>query len=92
MSALVSAPLHRAIDGISQRMRTRTPRNLEDDGLVSRTVHPTNPPSVEYGLTSLGVTLREPLDAMAAWAVAHAGDVAASRDRARRAAVGGVPT
>jgi DNA-binding HxlR family transcriptional regulator len=64
--------LHRAIEGISQRMLTRTLRTLENDGLVTRTVHPTVPPSVEYDLTPLGRSLLEPVSVLADWAVAHA--------------------
>jgi DNA-binding HxlR family transcriptional regulator len=64
--------LHRAIEGISQRMLTRTLRTLEADGLVSRTVHPTVPPGVEYGLTELGRSLLVPVSALADWAVEHA--------------------
>src|SRR5690606_6106710 len=60
--------LFRAIDGISQRMLTRTLRLLERDGLVQRTVHPTVPPKVEYRLTELGRTLLEPLDGLTRWA------------------------
>ncbi|MFD4527008.1 winged helix-turn-helix transcriptional regulator [Streptomyces sp. NPDC058470] len=63
--------LHRAIEGISQRMLTRTLRALETDGLVRREVHPTVPPGVEYSLTPLGHTLLEPLSALADWAVLH---------------------
>ena len=48
--------LRRMIDGVSQRMLTRTLRHLERDGLVSRTVHPTVPPRVDYALTPLGAT------------------------------------
>ncbi|WP_395109608.1 winged helix-turn-helix transcriptional regulator [Actinomadura sp. SCN-SB] len=73
--------LHRSIEGISQRMLTRTLRGLEHDGLVSRTVHPTNPPTVEYDLTPLGRTLLEPLSALADWAVAHGADIATARER-----------
>jgi DNA-binding HxlR family transcriptional regulator len=62
--------LHRSIEGISQRMLTRTLRNLETDGLVSRTVFPSVPPSVEYRLTALGESLLKPLSALADWAVA----------------------
>jgi DNA-binding HxlR family transcriptional regulator len=45
--------LHRAINGISQRMLTVTLRNLEHDGILIRTVYPTIPPRVEYELSSL---------------------------------------
>ncbi|WP_433360987.1 winged helix-turn-helix transcriptional regulator [Actinoplanes sp. CA-142083] len=61
--------LHRTIEGISQRMLTRTLRNLETDGLVSRTVFPSVPPSVEYRLTPLGESLLAPLSALADWSV-----------------------
>ena len=63
--------LRRTIHGISQRMLTLTLRGLERDGLVTRTVYPTIPPRVEYELTTLGRTLREPLCAIAAWARTH---------------------
>jgi DNA-binding HxlR family transcriptional regulator len=64
--------LHRAIEGISQRMLTRTLRGLESDGLVEREVFPTVPPGVEYRLTPLGASLLGPLSALADWAVEHA--------------------
>jgi DNA-binding HxlR family transcriptional regulator len=50
--------LHRALPGISQRMLTVTLRNLERDGLLSRTVYPTIPPKVEYCLSMRGRSLR----------------------------------
>src|SRR5215475_10091782 len=56
--------IKRMIGGISQRMLTLTLRNLERDGLVTRTIYPTIPPRVEYGLTELGRTLRGPIDAL----------------------------
>jgi DNA-binding HxlR family transcriptional regulator len=84
--------LHRSVEGISQRMLTRTLRALEQDGLVDREVHPTVPPSVEYGLTPLGETLLQPLSALADWAVAHGEEIAASRSRFNRVqAIGIVP-
>ncbi|AOS64137.1 winged helix-turn-helix transcriptional regulator [Actinoalloteichus hymeniacidonis] len=73
--------LHRAIEGISQRMLTRTLRGLEIDGLVHREVFPTVPPSVEYRLTPLGSSLLGPVSALAEWAVRHEPDMAAARLR-----------
>jgi len=46
--------LKRAIGDISQRMLAQTLRGLERDGYVTRTVHPTVPPKVEYALTPPG--------------------------------------
>lgn len=63
--------LKRAIDNISQRMLTLTLRGLERDGLVSRTVTPSIPPRVDYELTDLGQSLREPVSALGEWAIAH---------------------
>ncbi len=71
--------LHRGIQGISQRMLTRILRGLEQDGLVHREVFPTVPPSVEYRLNPLGVSLLKPLSAVADWAVEHREDIARSR-------------
>ncbi|MET8305632.1 MULTISPECIES: helix-turn-helix domain-containing protein [unclassified Micromonospora] len=73
--------LHRAVEGISPRMLTRTLRTLESDGLVEREVFPTVPPSVEYRLTPLGVSLLEPLSALADWAVDHHAEIATTRQR-----------
>jgi len=73
--------LHRSVEGISQRMLTRTLRALERDGLAARTVYPTIPPSVEYDLTPLGRTLLRPLSALADWAVDHGAEIATARDR-----------
>lgn len=63
--------LRKAIEGVSQRMLTLTLRNLERDGLVTRTVFPEIPPRVEYELTRLGHTLLEPITALAQWAADH---------------------
>ena len=63
--------LRHTIGNISQRMLTLTLRELERDGLVTRTVFPTIPPRVEYQLTKLGRTLREPLIAVAEWVRKH---------------------
>jgi DNA-binding HxlR family transcriptional regulator len=60
--------LLRTIDGISQRMLTRTLRSLERDGLVVRIAHPEVPLRVDYDLTDLGRTLLGPVGALAIWA------------------------
>lgn len=71
--------LQRRIDGISQRMLTLTLRGLERDGLVSRTVHPTVPPRVDYELTSLGHSLLMPVKALGDWAFANQSEIEAAR-------------
>src|SRR5204863_1271191 len=63
--------LRRSIEGISQRMLTLTLRQLERDGLVSRTVYATVPPRVDYALTPLGESVLEPLTAFMYWAQEH---------------------
>lgn len=63
--------LKRMINGISQRMLTLTLRNLERDGIVTRTIYPEVPPRVEYSLTKMGETLREPIGALWDWSAEH---------------------
>ena len=72
--------LKREIGGISQRMLTLTLRGLERDGLVQRTVYPTTPPRVDYELTAMGHSLRDPVEALGAWAFAHMDSI----DQARK--------
>ena len=60
--------IKRLVEGISQRMLTMTLRGLERDGLVKRTVTPSNPPRVDYELTDLGLSLRCPIHALGSWA------------------------
>jgi len=56
------------VPGISQKMLTQTLRQMERDGLVSRTVYPVIPPKVEYQLTALGSTLSEAFCGVWLWA------------------------
>jgi DNA-binding HxlR family transcriptional regulator len=58
--------LHRLISDISKRLPTQPLRNLEHDGLATRHVFPTKPPSVAYGLSPLGQSVLVPLAALAA--------------------------
>jgi DNA-binding HxlR family transcriptional regulator len=67
--------LRREIPTVSQRMLTLTLRNLERDGLVSRTVTPTIPPRVDYELTELGQSLLHPIKALAQWALENVGTI-----------------
>ena len=67
--------------GVSQRMLTLTLRQLERDGLVSRTVHASVPPRVDYALTELGTTLLAPVTALGGWAATHRQTINENRRR-----------
>ncbi|MCR6660150.1 MAG: helix-turn-helix transcriptional regulator [Asticcacaulis sp.] len=71
--------LKRAVPDISQRMLTQTLRDLQRDGLVSRHVFPTQPPSVEYRLTGLGESMMPPLMGLMKWAADHHAQIRAAR-------------
>lgn len=73
--------IKRAVEGISQQMLTRTLKNLTRDGMISRTVHPTVPPQVEYALTDLGRSLSKPVVALGLWARANLSQIAEKRAR-----------
>ena len=73
--------LKREIDGVSQRMLTLSLRGLERDGLISRHVTPTIPPRVDYELTELGISLRDPVKALGAWANEHIDCIRAAQAR-----------
>jgi DNA-binding HxlR family transcriptional regulator len=60
--------LERSIPGVSQKMLIQQLRDLERDGIVTRTVHPQVPPKVEYELTSWGQAMCPALDALLEWA------------------------
>ncbi|MEV0997152.1 helix-turn-helix domain-containing protein [Nonomuraea sp. NPDC050202] len=71
--------LRREIDGISQRMLSVTLRQLERDGLVTRTVHPVVPPRVDYALTPLGRTLHQTIKSLVTWTEQHQEEIIAAR-------------
>jgi DNA-binding HxlR family transcriptional regulator len=72
--------LRERVGGVSQKMLTKTLRQLERDGLVTRRVHAVVPPRVDYQLTALGESLGEAVCAVWLWVEAHASEV----ERARR--------
>lgn len=72
--------LRRAVGGISQKMLTQNLRALERDGLVTRTVYPTTPPTVEYALTELGADVSAHLIALSTWSQANFSRIRAARD------------
>ena len=73
--------LRRAVQAISQKMLALTLRALERDGLVTRTVYPTKPPSVEYALTDLGAELVVPVRALGGWVIENLPRIASARQR-----------
>ena len=73
--------LLRALDGISHRMLAATLRQLERDGIVTRTVFPVVPPRVDYALTPLGATLFQTLLKLAEWTEANQSVIDHSRAR-----------
>ncbi|GHG34473.1 helix-turn-helix transcriptional regulator [Streptomyces zaomyceticus] len=71
--------LHRNIQGISHRMLTVTLRQLERDGLITRTIHPVIPPRVDYTLTPLGTTLHTTIQTLVNWTEHHQHEITAAR-------------
>ena len=71
--------LGRLVGDISQKMLTKTLRQMEQDGLVQRTVHPVIPPHVDYRLTELGRSLSAAFCGVWIWAEAHHAEVEAAR-------------
>ena len=66
--------------GISQRMLSKTLKELERDGLVNRTYHPTIPPKVEYNLTDMGESFREPVNVLGNWALDNLDKIDGARE------------
>lgn len=59
--------LQRTIDGVSQHMLTKQLRELEADGLVTRTVFAEVPPRVEYAMTDATKALEPTIQSLTAW-------------------------
>ncbi|ONG59159.1 HxlR family transcriptional regulator [Pseudoroseomonas deserti] len=63
--------IKRRLDGITHKALADALKRLERNGLVTRTVLPTAPVGVEYAITPLGHSLRQPFEALCGWALAH---------------------
>jgi DNA-binding HxlR family transcriptional regulator len=73
--------LKRRLDGITHKALSDALKRLERNGLVTRTVLPTQPIGVEYAITPLGHSLREPFEALCDWAEANGDQVEAATRR-----------
>lgn len=71
--------LGRALPDISKRMLTQSLRELQRDGIISRTVFDTKPPSVEYALTEMGQSLMGPLCGLVDWAETNSAPIFAAQ-------------
>ncbi|CAH2602575.1 protein of unknown function [Rhodovastum atsumiense] len=69
------------VEGVTQRMLTRTLRQLERDGLISRRDHREVPPRGDYALTELGRGLLQGMSPLWGWVIDNADWFRAARDR-----------
>ena len=79
--------LKRRLDGITHKALSEALKRLERNGLVSRKVLPTQPVGVEYTITVLGCSLREPFAALYTWSLANASTIESAQcayDTSRR--------
>src|SRR6202521_1439275 len=74
--------LKRGITGITQRTLSQQLRELQNTGIVERTVYPDRPPRVVYAITPIGKSLRPLLDAMCHWGKSHSAAMALRKRRA----------
>lgn len=75
------AEIGRRMEGVTQRMLTRTLRQLERDGLVLRHDFQEVPPKVEYQLSELGKQLLVHMIPLWTWVVENAGEFRRSREQ-----------
>ena len=78
--------LHRDLEGISQKVLTDSLRQMEADGIITRTVYPEVPPRVEYALSELGESMRPILDSMQAWGSSYKAKMEGETQTGRRTA------
>ena len=63
--------ISKEVTGISDKMLSKELKSLEQNGLISRTIHDTFPPTVEYAITGHGASLEQVLEALHYWGLAH---------------------
>jgi DNA-binding HxlR family transcriptional regulator len=63
--------IKRRLGGITHKALSDALKRLERNGMVTRTVLPTSPVGVEYAITPLGLSLRDPFYALCSWALKH---------------------
>ncbi|AGM30311.1 marR family transcriptional regulator [Mycobacteroides abscessus subsp. bolletii 1S-151-0930] len=85
VAALADGPmrftaLRDRIGGVTGKVLTSTLRSMLRDGLVKRTAYATVPPKVEYELTELGLSLREPIDQLRTWAERNVAHIVRNRE------------
>ena len=71
--------LHRAIDGVSERMLTKTLQELEADGMLIRKSYNTVPPQVDYTLTEFGAQASNKMFEFVDWLEMNLGNILASQ-------------
>jgi DNA-binding HxlR family transcriptional regulator len=76
LGALCAEPLRfnvlkRRLDGVTQKALTQTLRKLERNGIIARRVLQASPVAVEYSITPLGQSLKEPFYAVFSWTIDH---------------------
>lgn len=69
--------LRRLVPGVTEKMLVQQLREMEADGLVSRTVYAEVPPRVEYALTEIALELNDALPPLCAWGTKHIARIAA---------------
>ena len=73
--------LHKSLEGISQKVLTDSLRQMEADGIITRTVFPEVPPRVEYALSELGESMRPILQSMENWGTEYKASKATVRHK-----------
>ncbi|MDP3893114.1 helix-turn-helix domain-containing protein [Nocardioides sp.] len=75
--------IRRELEGVSEKVLIQQLRELERDGIVTRTVHEQVPPKVVYSLTPRGVELDRALAALGEWGERHRAHISAVRRSTR---------